>query len=169
MSAGRITSSATTSSISTGRTSGRRSPSSQAIDATNVAVDAPPIHNHNYTYENNIVWSSSGAIFQIGGKVDKQTFKRVDNNVYYNPAGRYSFRQMTLDDWRRMGLDAHTQFADPMCSWIARSTTTASSPIRRRWLWDFKRSGFEIGLKEDFPTDQLMIGEAAFAATSIVA
>ena len=117
----------------------------------NVAVDAPPIHNHNYTYENNVVCSSSGAIFQIGGKVDKQTFKRVDNNVYYNPEGRYSFRQMTLDDWRRMGLDAHTQFADPLFV----NRRAARFPPQARFAGLAR--GFqgidtsEIGLKQDFP------------------
>ncbi len=117
----------------------------------NVAVDAPPIHNHNYTYENNIVWSSSGAVFQVGGKVDKATFKRVDNNVYYNPAGRYSFRQMTLDDWRRMGLDAHTQFADPL--FVNRKQhdyrLQPDSPALALGFQEIETS--EIGLKEDFP------------------
>jgi parallel beta-helix repeat protein len=117
----------------------------------NVAVDAPPIHNHNYTYENNIVWSATGAIFQIGGKVDRQTFKRVDNNVYYNPEGRYTFRQMTVDDWRRMGLDTHTQFADP--SFVNRQEhdfrLKPNSPALALGFQQIDTS--EIGLKEDFP------------------
>jgi len=117
----------------------------------NIAVDAPPIHNHNYTYENNIVCSSSGAFFQIGGKVDKQTFKRVDNNVYYNRDGRHSFRQLTLDDWRGMGLDAHTQLADPM--FVDRKKhdyrLQPDSPARALGFQEIETS--EIGLKEGFP------------------
>lgn len=46
--------------------------------------------NHDYTFENNLVWSSSGSIFQVSGKVDEGTFKRVDGNVYFNPRGAYS-------------------------------------------------------------------------------
>lgn len=117
----------------------------------NVAVDAPPIHNHNYTYENNVVRSSSGAIFQIRGKVDKQTFKRVDNNVYYHPDGRYSFRQMTLDDWRGMGLDAHTQFADPL--FVNRPERDFRlRPDSPAWGLGFQEiETSEIGLKPDFP------------------
>ena len=117
----------------------------------NVAVDAPPIHNHNYTYENNVVWSSSGAIFQIRGKVDKETFKRVDNNVYYSPNDDYSFRQMTLDDWRRMGLDARSQFADPL--FVNRKEhdfrLKPDSPALALGFREIDTS--EIGLKEDFP------------------
>ncbi len=117
----------------------------------NVAVDAPPIHNHNYTYENNIVWTTSGAVFQIGGKVDHETFKRVDNNVYYNRDGRYSFRQMTLDDWRRRGLDAHTQFADPR--FVDRQQhdyrLQPDSPALTLGFQEIDAT--EIGLKADFP------------------
>lgn len=117
----------------------------------NVAVDAPPIHNHNYTYENNIVWSSSGAIFQIGGKVDKETFKRVDNNVYYNREGRYSFRQMTLDDWHRMGLDAHTKFADPLFVDRKRRDFRLKPDSPALALGFQEIDTRAIGLKEDFP------------------
>jgi len=117
----------------------------------NVAVEAPLIHNHNYTYENNVVWSSSGSIFAIRGKVDKKTFKRVDNNVYYSPNDSYSFRQMTLDDWRRMGLDAHTQFADPL--FVNRREhdfrLKPDSPALALGFQEIDAS--EIGLKEDFP------------------
>jgi hypothetical protein len=117
----------------------------------NVAVDEPPIHNHNYTYENNIVWSSSGAIFRIRGRVDERTFKRVDNNVYYNPDGTYSFRQMTLDNWRQMGLDARTKFADPL--FVDREKhdylLKPDSPALALGFQQIDIS--EIGLKQDFP------------------
>jgi len=117
----------------------------------NVAVDEPPIHNHNYAYENNIVWSSSGSIFQIRGKTDEQTFKRVDNNVYYNPNGKYSFRQVALDRWRRMGLDAHTKFADPL--FVDRGNhdyrLKPESPALALGFQEIDTS--EIGLKADFP------------------
>jgi hypothetical protein len=117
----------------------------------NVAVDEPPIHNHNYTYENNIVWSSTGSIFQIRGQFDERTFKRVDNNVYYNPDGNYSFRQVDLDNWRRMGLDAHTRFADPMFM------DRRNHDYRLRPESPARALGFQeidvrkIGLKPDFP------------------
>ena len=117
----------------------------------NVAVDEPPIHNHNYAYENNVVWSSSGSIFQIRGRTDEQTFKRVDNNVYYNPDGEYSFRQVALDKWRRMGLDAHTKFADPL--FVDRENhdyrLKPESPALALGFQQIDTS--EIGLKEDFP------------------
>jgi len=117
----------------------------------NVAVDEPPIHNHNYTYENNIVWSSSGSIFRIRGKMDEQTFKRVDNNVYYNPDGKCSFRQMALDRWQRMGLDAHTKFADPMFADRKNHDyrLKPESPALALGFQEIDTS--EIGLKADFP------------------
>ena len=117
----------------------------------NVAVDKSPIHNHNYTYENNIVWSSSGSIFQIRGKMNAETFKRVDNNVYYNPSGKYSFHQIASDKWRRMKLDLHTQFADPL--FVDRENhdyrLTPNSPALGLGFQQINTS--EIGLKEDFP------------------
>ena len=117
----------------------------------NVAVDKPPIHNHNYTYENNVVWSSSGSIFQIRGKLDEKTFRRVDNNVYYNPDGKYSFRQVALDKWSRMGLDAHTRFADPL--FVDRGKhdyrLKPDSPALALGFQEIDTR--EIGLKEDFP------------------
>lgn len=117
----------------------------------NVAVDEPPIHNCSYTYENNIVWSSSGAIFQIRGKLDEETFERVDNNVYYNPDGKYSFRQVTLDRWLRMGLDAHTKLADPL--FVDRENhdyrLKPESPALALGFREIDTS--EIGLKGDFP------------------
>ena len=117
----------------------------------NVAVDEPPIHNHNYTYENNIVWSSSGSIFRIRGKVDERTFKRVDNNVYYNPDGEYSFRQITLGRWRRMGLDARTRFVDPM--FVDRENHDFRlKPDSPALALGFRQVDTrQIGLKEDFP------------------
>ena len=117
----------------------------------NVAVDEPPIHNHDYTYENNVVWSSSGAIFQIRGKMDEETFKRVDNNVYYNPDGVYSFRQVGLEKWRRMGLDVHTKYADPL--FVDRKNgdyrLKPGSPALALGFRQIDTS--DIGLKEDFP------------------
>jgi parallel beta-helix repeat protein len=118
---------------------------------TNVAVDAPAIWNHHYTFENNIVWSSSGSIFRITGRQDKETFKRVDNNVYYNLKGHYSFTKMSLDDWRRMGLDAQTKFADPL--FVDRENHNyhlkPNSPALMLGFKDIDTS--RIGLKKDFP------------------
>jgi hypothetical protein len=117
----------------------------------NVAVDKPPIWNHHYTFENNIVWSSSGSIFRIAGQPDKETFKHVDNNVYFNPAGHYSFARMSLDNWRRMGLDAQTKFADPL--FVDRENhdyrLTPDSPALALGFQQIDTS--EIGLKKDFP------------------
>ena len=117
----------------------------------NVAVDEPPIHNHNYTYENNIVWSSSGSIFQIRGKFDAETFRKVNNNVYYNPDGTYSFRQVTLDRWRRMELDTHTKFADPL--FVDRKNhdyrLKPDSPAFALGFQEIDTS--HVGLKKDFP------------------
>jgi hypothetical protein len=117
----------------------------------NVAVDEPPIHNYNYTYENNIVWSSSGSIFQIRGKFDTGTFKKIDNNVYYNPDGVYSFRLIDLDRWRRMGLDAQTKFADPL--FVDRENHDYRlKPDSPALVMGFQNIDTRrIGLKEDFP------------------
>jgi len=108
----------------------------------NVAVDAPPIWNHHYVYENNIVWSSSGSLFQIGGRPDEETFKLTDNNVYYNPDGQYSFGWKkgwkTLTDWQSRGL-TRTLNMPIRCLWVGRITTIAASPIRQPWPWDFRR------------------------------
>jgi len=131
----------------------------------NVATDRPPIHNCGYTYERNIVWSSSGSIFQIRGKVDKETFRRVDNNVYFSPTGKYSFRQMTSDRWRRMGLDRQTKFADPL--FVDRKAhdyrLRPGSPGRTLGIQDIDTS--KIGLRQDFPYRRdradALIGEAA--------
>jgi hypothetical protein len=117
----------------------------------NVAVDEPPIWNHHYTFENNIVWSSSGSIFRIGGQPDQATFKHVDSNVYYNPEEHYTFARMSLEDWRRMGLDAHTQFADPL--FVDRENhdyrLKLDSPALALGFQQIDTS--EIGLKRDFP------------------
>jgi hypothetical protein len=117
----------------------------------NVAVDEPPIHNYNYTYENNIVWSSSGSIFQIRGKFDADTFRKVDNNVYYNPDGTYSFKQANLDRWSRMGHDAHTKFADPL--FVNRENhdyrLKPDSPALTLGFQNIDIS--KVGLKKDFP------------------
>ncbi|MEJ2704030.1 MAG: right-handed parallel beta-helix repeat-containing protein [Sedimentisphaerales bacterium] len=118
---------------------------------TNVAVDAPPIWNHHYTFENNIVWLSSGSIFQIGGKLDRETFKDVDNNVYYNPQGHYAFARMTLENWRRRGFDTHTSFADPL--FVDRENhdyhLKPGSPALSLGFENIDTRG--IGLKKDFP------------------
>jgi hypothetical protein len=117
----------------------------------NVAVDKPPICNQQYTYENNIVWSSFRSIFRIGGRPKQETFKRVDNNVYYNPDGHYSFGRMSLDNWRRMGLDARTKFADPL--FVDRENhdyhLKPDSPALALGFQEIATS--EIGLKKDFP------------------
>jgi len=121
----------------------------------NVAVDESPIHNHNYTFENNVVWSSSGSIFQIRGKVNAKTFKRADNNVYYNPDGRYFFGRTqdknSLDTWHKRGLDTNTEFADPLFA------DRENHDYRLRPESPALAMGFreidvtEIGLKDDFP------------------
>ena len=121
----------------------------------NVAVNKPPIHNHHYTCENNIVRSSSGSIFQVAGKPDKETFKRVDNNVYFNPDGRYSFGRIkgwdTWKSWQSKGLDAGTKCADPLFM------DRKNHDYRLKPDSPALALGFEeidtgrIGLKEDFP------------------
>ena len=120
----------------------------------NVAVDKPPIWNHHYTFENNIVWSSSGSIFRISGRLDQETFKQVDNNVYYNPDGHYSFGRMkdykSLDKWNRMGHDTNTKFADPL--FVDRKNhdyrLKAQSPALAMGFRNIDTR--EIGLKKDF-------------------
>jgi Right handed beta helix region len=118
---------------------------------TNVAVDAPAIWNHHYTFENNIVWSSSGSIFRIAGRPDQETFTRADNNVYFNPKGHYSFERMSLDGWRNMGLDVHTKFADPL--FVDREShdyhVKPGSPALMTGFKNIDTS--RIGLKKDFP------------------
>jgi parallel beta-helix repeat protein len=121
----------------------------------NVAVDKPPIWNHHYTYENNIVWSSYGSIFRIGGRLDQETFNRVDNNVYYNPGGHYAFGKMrddqSLAKWQRRGLDTHTKFADPL--FVDRENhdyrLKPNSPALAMGFQEIDTG--EIGLKKDFP------------------
>jgi hypothetical protein len=121
----------------------------------NVAVDEPPIWNHHYTFENNIVWSSSGSIFRISGRLDQETFKQVDNNVYYNPDGHYSFGRMkdykSLDKWYRMGHDTNTKFADPL--FVDRKNhdyrLKPQSPALAMGFRNIDTR--EIGLKKDFP------------------
>jgi hypothetical protein len=75
----------------------------------------------------------------------------VDKNVYYSPGGRYSFRQLDLARWRRMGRDAHTKFADPL--FVDREShdyrLRPESPGRALGIRDIDTSA--IGLKEDFP------------------
>ncbi len=79
----------------------------------NVAVDKPPIHHYDYRFVNNVVWTSSGEIFNVRGKLDDQTFSQVDNNVYFHPGGRYTFRKWKWEEWREMGLDRRTRLVDP--------------------------------------------------------
>ena len=121
----------------------------------NVAVDKPPIWNHQYTYENNLVWSSSGSIFRISGRPDQETFKHLDNNVYYNPEGRYSFGGIkgwdTLKNWQSKGLDAGTKCSDPL--FVDRGNhdyrLKPDSPALALGFQEIDTS--EIGLKADFP------------------
>ena len=121
----------------------------------NVAVDKPPIWNHHYTFENNIVWSASGSIFRIGGRLDQETFRRVDNNVYYNPDGRYFFGRArdenSLETWRGRGLDTNTRLADPL--FVDRENhdyrLRPKSPALAMGFQEIDTT--EIGLKEDFP------------------
>ena len=116
-----------------------------------VAVKGPPIRNHQYTYENNIVWSSLPSIYHVIGKPEEDTFKRVDNNVYYSPKGNYSFGKMSLDQWRQRGLDAHTQLTDPL--FVDRVghdyRLKPQSPALALGFQPIDTS--QIGLKEDFP------------------
>ncbi|MBN2133135.1 MAG: right-handed parallel beta-helix repeat-containing protein [Sedimentisphaerales bacterium] len=116
-----------------------------------VAVKGPPIRNHQYTYENNIVWSSLPSIYHVIGKPEEDTFKRVDNNVYYSPKGNYSFGKMSLDQWRQRGLDAHTQLTDPL--FVDRVghdyRLKPDSPALALGFQVIDTS--QIGLKEDFP------------------
>ena len=81
--------------------------------AANVAVDKPPVNHHDYLLENNIVWSTSGEIFRIQGKLNDKTFRRVDKNVYFSPGGRYAFHKLSRQQWQNRGLDQQTRFADP--------------------------------------------------------
>jgi len=121
----------------------------------NIAVDKPPIWNRNYTFENNIVWSSSGSIFRIAGRLDRATFKLVDNNVYYSPNGHYSFGRIrdskSLDSWYRLRLDTNTKFADPL--FVGRENhdyrLKPESPAIDMGFKEIDTS--EIGLKKDFP------------------
>ena len=121
----------------------------------NIALDEPPIWNHHYTYENNLVWSSSGSIFRITRRPDQETFKQVDNNVYFNPDGRYSFGGIkgwdTLKNWQSKGLDANTKFADPL--FVDRENhdyrLKSGSPALALGFQEIDTS--EIGLKKDFP------------------
>jgi hypothetical protein len=120
----------------------------------NVAVDAPPIHNHNYTYENNLVRSSSGSIFQVSGRPDAKTFKRVDENVYFNPRGAYSFGAIgSREAWQGMGFDTGTRFVDPL--FVDRKQhdfrLQPDSPARALGFQEIETS--QIGLKEGFPYD----------------
>jgi len=96
--------------------------------------------------------------------VRKGTFTRVDNSVYYSPRGecfcpyqgtgpngKHFSRRVTLDEWRRMGLDAHTQLADPL--FVDREhhdyRLKPDSPALALGFQPIDTS--EIGLREDFP------------------
>jgi len=127
----------------------------------NVAVDEPPIWNHQYTCENNVVWSSSGSIFRLSGKPDEETFKRADNNVYYNPDGRYSFGRIrgwgTLKNWQSAGLESGTKCVDPL--FVDRENhdyrLKPDSPALALGFQQIDTS--EIGLKKDFHSK--MVGD----------
>ena len=121
----------------------------------NVAVDKPPIHNHNYTFKNNIVWSSSGSVFRISGRLNQETFKQTDSNVYHNPDGRYFFGRTqgenSLETWQKRGLDTNTKFADPL--FVDRENhdyrLRPESPALAMGFREIDIT--EIGLKRDFP------------------
>ncbi|HUV67920.1 MAG TPA: right-handed parallel beta-helix repeat-containing protein, partial [Sedimentisphaerales bacterium] len=116
-----------------------------------VAVKGPPIRNRQYTYANNIVWSSLPSIYRINGKPEEDTFKRVDNNVYYSPEGNYSFGKMSWGEWCQRGLDAGTKLADPL--FVDRENhdyrLKPDSPALTLGFQNIDTS--EIGLKADFP------------------
>lgn len=116
-----------------------------------VAVKGPPIRNHQYTYENNVVWSSLPSIFRSSGNIEADTFKRLDKNVYFNPAGNYAFGKMSWDEWRQRGLDAGTVLADPL--FVDRAghdyRLQPDSPALALGFQPIDTS--QMGLKEDFP------------------
>jgi hypothetical protein len=116
-----------------------------------VAVNGPPICNHRYTCENNIVWSSLKSVYQINGQPDGETSKHVDNNVYYNPDGDCSFGKMSLDQWRQRGHDAHTKLADPLFADRARHDYRLKTESPALALGFQQIDTGQIGLKEDFP------------------
>jgi hypothetical protein len=94
-------------------------------------------------------------MFRLSGKPDEDTFKRVDNNVYYNPDGRYSFGRIkgwdTLKNWQRRGLDAGTKCADPL--FVDRENHDYRlKPESPALALGFQKIDIsQIGLKEDFP------------------
>ena len=96
-------------------------------------------------------WDKKGSARFIGGQPNQETSKHVDNNVYYNPEGHYSFGRMSFDDWRRMGLDTHTNFADPL--FVDRENhdyrLRPDSPALILGFENIDTGG--IGLKKDFP------------------
>jgi hypothetical protein len=75
--------------------------------------------------------------------------------VYFNPRGRYSFGNIrgkdTLDNWRSMGHDANSKFADPL--FVDRENhdyrLKPDSPALALGFQQIDTS--EIGLKKDFP------------------
>ncbi|HHM12478.1 MAG TPA: hypothetical protein ENJ16_02925, partial [Planctomycetaceae bacterium] len=118
--------------------------------AANVAVDAPPIHHYDYTIERNVVWCSRKRMFRIRGKVASDTFRSVDHNVYFTPAGEYVFQKMTLEQWQGKGLDRHSRFADPRFVDRHRHDyrLEPDSPARELGFQPIDES--RIGLIEDF-------------------
>ena len=120
----------------------------------NVAMEKPPIFNQNYTYEHNIVWSPSGKIFLLI-KPDEKTFKHVDNNVYWNPDGQYSFGRVvgwsTKEQWQGKGNDAHTIFTDPMFVDKENHDYRLKSGSPALDLGFLQIDVSKIGLKKDFP------------------
>jgi hypothetical protein len=113
-----------------------------------------PICNQGYTYEHNVVWSSLPMIMRFNGKPDEKTFKLIDDNVYFQPDGKYTFGKTLLDQWRRTGHDVHTKLADPL--FVDRAghdyRLKPDSPALVLGFQQIDTS--EIGLKEDFPYPQ---------------
>jgi hypothetical protein len=74
------------------------------------------------TFERNIIYMTQGKLFvphaqsSLNERVKaRQSLGVWDNNVYWDTAGvdQIHFFGFTLDQWRAMGLDAHSVIADP--------------------------------------------------------
>ena len=69
----------------------------------------------------------------------------------FSPEGEYSFRQATLNRWRRMGLDAHTKFADPLFEDREHHDYHLKPESPALALGFQQIDTNQIGLKDDFP------------------
>jgi hypothetical protein len=109
------------------------------------------ICNEDYTYRHNIVCSSLPTIMRFNGKLEEKTLRFVDENVYFQPEGKYTFGKTPLEEWRRMGHDIETKLADP------RFVDRAAHDYRLKPNSPALALGFEpidtsqVGLKRDFP------------------